>query len=45
MIATGNEQGVITVFQIPKDSPDSLPDILKPKQKRQVNFNTDLYNI
>jgi len=36
MIAAGNEQGVITVFQIPKNSPDSLPDTLKPKQKRQV---------
>ncbi|KAG7198659.1 hypothetical protein KM043_006016 [Ampulex compressa] len=36
MVAAGNEQGVITVFQIPKSPPDSLPDSLKPKQKKQV---------
>ncbi|XP_043252991.1 WD repeat-containing protein CG11141 [Colletes gigas] len=36
MVATGNEHGVITVFQIPKNPPDSLPDSLKPKQKKQV---------
>ncbi|EZA50351.1 WD repeat-containing protein CG11141 isoform X1 [Ooceraea biroi] len=36
MIAAGNEQGVITIFQIPKSPPDSLPETLKPKQKKQV---------
>ncbi|KAK1131176.1 hypothetical protein K0M31_017465 [Melipona bicolor] len=36
MVAAGNEHGVITVFQIPKSPPDSLPDSLKPKQKKQV---------
>lgn len=38
MIAVGNEHGVVTVFQIPKSPPDSLPDSLKPKQKKQVNY-------
>lgn len=43
MIAAGNNQGVITVFQIPKNPPDSLPDTLKPKQRKQVNNkNIDL---
>ncbi|KAG9435306.1 WD repeat-containing protein [Apis mellifera carnica] len=36
MVAAGNEHGVVTVFQIPKNPPDSLPDSLKPKQKKQV---------
>lgn len=36
MVATGNEHGDVTVFQIPKNPPDSLPDTLKPKQKKQV---------
>ncbi|XP_076640895.1 uncharacterized protein LOC143352361 [Halictus rubicundus] len=36
MVAAGNEQGVVTVFQIPKNPPDSLPDSLKPKQKKQA---------
>lgn len=36
MVAAGNEHGVVTVFQIPKNPPDSLPDNLKPKQKKQV---------
>lgn len=38
MVAAGNEQGVITVFQIPKNPPDSLPDSLKPKHKKQVSY-------
>ncbi|XP_012272328.1 WD repeat-containing protein CG11141 [Orussus abietinus] len=41
MVAAGNDQGVVTVFQIPKTIPDSLPDSLKPKQKKQV----ERYNI
>lgn len=36
MVAAGNEHGVVTVFQIPKNPPDSLPDSLKPKQKKQI---------
>ncbi|CAK9804582.1 WD repeat-containing protein CG11141 [Anthophora quadrimaculata] len=36
MVAAGNEHGVVTVFQIPKSFSDSLPDSLKPKQKKQV---------
>lgn len=36
MVAAGSEHGVVTVFQIPKSPPDSLPDSLKPKQKKQV---------
>lgn len=45
MVAAGNEHGVITVFQIPKSPPDTLPDSLKPKQKKQVKdyINSDLY--
>lgn len=38
MVAAGNEHGVVTVFQIPKSPPDSLPNSLKPKQKKQVNY-------
>lgn len=37
MVAAGNDQGIVTVFQIPKNPPDSLPDSLKPKQKKQVS--------
>ncbi|XP_066594452.1 WD repeat-containing protein CG11141 [Prorops nasuta] len=40
MIAAGNEFGVVTVFQIPKNLPDSLPDNLKPKHKKQVQRYT-----
>ncbi|XP_011876244.1 PREDICTED: WD repeat-containing protein CG11141 isoform X2 [Vollenhovia emeryi] len=36
MVAAGSEHGVVTVFQIPKNPPDSLPNSLKPKQKKQV---------
>lgn len=36
MVAAGSDQGVVTVFQIPKSLPASLPDSLKPKQKKQV---------
>lgn len=40
MVAAGNEHGVVTVFQIPKSPPDSLPDSLKPKQKKRVERYT-----
>lgn len=36
MVAAGNEHGVVTVFQIPKNLPDTLPDCMKPKQMKQV---------
>lgn len=36
MVAAGNEHGVVTVFQIPKNFPDTLPDCIKPKQMKQV---------
>ncbi|XP_011302485.1 WD repeat-containing protein CG11141 [Fopius arisanus] len=41
MVAAGNAQGVVTVFQIPKNLPESLPESLRPKQKKQV----ERYNI
>lgn len=34
MIACGNKDGNITIFQIPKTHPDTLPESLKPKQKQ-----------
>lgn len=41
MVAAGSEHGVVTVFQIPKNPPDSLPNSLKPKQKKQVNCKSE----
>ncbi|KAG8040699.1 hypothetical protein G9C98_002695 [Cotesia typhae] len=41
MVAAGNNHGVVTVFQIPKNLPESLPHSLKPKQKKQI----ERYNI
>ncbi|XP_034939342.1 WD repeat-containing protein CG11141 isoform X2 [Chelonus insularis] len=41
MVAAGNSQGIVTVFQIPKSLPESLPDSLKPKRKKQI----ERYNI
>nr|XP_050851053.1 WD repeat-containing protein CG11141 isoform X1 [Vespula vulgaris] len=41
MVAAGNEHGVVTVFQIPKNLPDTLPDCMKPKQMKQI----EKYNI
>lgn len=38
MVAAGSDQGTITVFQIPKKPPDSLPDELKPKNKSVERF-------
>lgn len=45
MVAVGNDQGIVTVFQIPKQPPDSLPESLKPKQKKQVKifFSLDFF--
>ncbi|XP_011497895.1 PREDICTED: WD repeat-containing protein CG11141 [Ceratosolen solmsi marchali] len=40
MVAAGNNRGVVTIFQIPKQLPDSLPETWKPKKKKQVErFN------
>lgn len=36
MVAAGNDQGIVTVFQIPKTPLDSLPESLKPKKNKQV---------
>lgn len=36
MVAAGNNEGVVTIFQVPKEIPDSLPEIFKPKKKKQV---------
>ncbi|XP_014217310.1 WD repeat-containing protein CG11141 [Copidosoma floridanum] len=36
MVAAGNDQGIITIFQIPKKISDSLPESLKPSKKPQV---------
>ena len=41
MVAAGSNQGTITVFQIPKKPPDSLPDELKPKNKSVERFTID----
>jgi hypothetical protein len=36
MVAAGNDQGIVTVFQIPKTPPDGLPESMKPKKNKQV---------
>lgn len=41
MVAAGTDQGTITVFQIPKQPPDSVPDSLKPKNKQVERFTID----
>ncbi|XP_066151162.1 WD repeat-containing protein CG11141 [Euwallacea fornicatus] len=38
MVASGNKVGVITIFQIPKSPPDTLPDDLKPKPKQVERY-------
>lgn len=40
MVAAGNDQGIVTVFQIPKMPPDSLPESMKPKKNKQVCHNS-----
>ncbi|KAK7791330.1 hypothetical protein R5R35_011714 [Gryllus longicercus] len=40
MLAVGNEQGMVTVFQIPKEPPDSLPESMRPVRKKQVERYT-----
>lgn len=41
MVAAGSEQGTVTVFQIPKKPPDSIPEALKPKNKAVERFTID----
>lgn len=38
MVACGNKNGNISIFQIPKSHPDSLPDSLKPKNKQVERY-------
>lgn len=38
MVACGNREGNISIFQIPKLPPDSLPDNLKPKNKQVERY-------
>lgn len=38
MVACGNTEGQISIFQIPKSHPDSLPEILKPKPKQVERY-------
>lgn len=38
MVACGNSDGSITIFQIPKNCPDSLPECLKPKNKQVERY-------
>ncbi|XP_047105472.1 uncharacterized protein LOC124774869 [Schistocerca piceifrons] len=40
MVAAGNDQGSVTVFQIPKSPPDNLPESMKPKRNKQVERYT-----
>jgi len=39
MVAAGNDEGIVTVFQIPKIPPDSLPESIKPKKNKQVSHS------
>lgn len=41
MIAIGNNNGVITIFQVPKNIPESLSDIIIQNKKKQI----ERYNI
>lgn len=44
MVACGNTEGQITIFQIPKNHPDTLPDSLKPKSKQVERYTvSDLH--
>lgn len=44
MVACGNTEGQITIFQIPKSHPDTLPDNLKPKSKQVERYTvSDLH--
>lgn len=36
MVGAGNTAGQVTVFQIPKEHPDNVPDTFKPKVEPKV---------
>lgn len=36
MVGAGNAAGQVTVFQIPKEHPENLPDTFKPKVEPKV---------
>lgn len=38
MVAAGTNQGIVTVFQIPKQVPKAVPNALKPKNKQIERF-------
>ncbi|KAH1010457.1 hypothetical protein HUJ05_004750 [Dendroctonus ponderosae] len=45
MVACGNKEGGITIFQIPKSHPEALPESLKPQQKQVERYTVaDLHN-
>ena len=39
MVAAGSTLGNVTIFQIPKEIPNCLPESLRPKVKKQVILN------
>lgn len=44
MVACGNCEGQISIFQIPKQHPDSLPENIKPKSKQVERYTvSDLH--
>lgn len=38
MVASATESGSITIFQIPKSHPESLPESLRPKTKQVEKY-------
>lgn len=38
MVACASENGSITIFQIPKSHPESLPESLRPKSKQVEKY-------
>ncbi|VEN41927.1 unnamed protein product [Callosobruchus maculatus] len=45
MVACGNNLGNISIFQIPKSHPESIPENLKPKNKQVERYTvTELHN-
>ncbi|CAB3257930.1 unnamed protein product [Arctia plantaginis] len=40
MVGAGNAAGQVTVFQIPKEHPENVPDAFKPKVERKVERYT-----
>lgn len=44
MVACGNADGNVSIFQIPKVYPDTLPDSFKPKNKQVERYTvSDLH--